>query len=279
LPSKNESEIRERATQLLEHLEIAESESHTHHMWDSGNFRWAAAVVREVLALLASRETPRQAEEELTHMDNLNGSTVRATGGQNQPVADTDGKSSLRWVRKFIEYARYELEPGAMQLGDQFPRQADADKAIAVIDAVMESGVGLIASERDRQMSREGWTNEHDDAHDNDELLIAAVWYLDQGFGFDMGLRLPPWPWERSWWKPSDDLVRNLVKAGALIAAEIDRLQRQQAVAKAGERQVRTCPRCQNDTSASDVIDGRCGECRLHEDDAGWADEAEGPLN
>jgi hypothetical protein len=106
LPSKNESEIRERATQLLEHLEIAESESHTHQIWDSGNFRWAAAVVREVLALLASRETPRQEEE-------------------------------LQWVRKFIEYARYELEPGEMQLGDQFPRQGDADKAIGILDRIL----------------------------------------------------------------------------------------------------------------------------------------------
>jgi hypothetical protein len=37
-----------------------------------------------------------------------------------------------------------------------------------------------------------------------------------------------PWPpsWSYNWWKPSDDPIRNLVKAGALIAAEIDRLQR-----------------------------------------------------
>jgi hypothetical protein len=36
------------------------------------------------------------------------------------------------------------------------------------------------------------------------------------------------WPWDPSWWKPSPDPIRNLVKAGALIAAEIDRLQRRQ---------------------------------------------------
>jgi hypothetical protein len=34
------------------------------------------------------------------------------------------------------------------------------------------------------------------------------------------------WPWDNKYWKPSEDKVRNLVKAGALIAAEIDRLQR-----------------------------------------------------
>jgi hypothetical protein len=32
------------------------------------------------------------------------------------------------------------------------------------------------------------------------------------------------WPWEPEGWKPSDDPIRNLVKAGSLIAAEIDRL-------------------------------------------------------
>lgn len=34
------------------------------------------------------------------------------------------------------------------------------------------------------------------------------------------------WPWDENWWKPSLDPIRNLVKAGALLAAEIDRLQR-----------------------------------------------------
>jgi hypothetical protein len=34
------------------------------------------------------------------------------------------------------------------------------------------------------------------------------------------------WPWDEKWWKPSTNPIRNLVKAGALIAAEIDRLQR-----------------------------------------------------
>ena len=33
------------------------------------------------------------------------------------------------------------------------------------------------------------------------------------------------WPWNVVWWKPTpDDRIRELAKAGALIAAEIDRL-------------------------------------------------------
>jgi hypothetical protein len=37
------------------------------------------------------------------------------------------------------------------------------------------------------------------------------------------------WPWDRAWWKPSpNNRIRDMEKAGALIAAEIDRLQRSQ---------------------------------------------------
>lgn len=43
----------------------------------------------------------------------------------------------LQWVKKFIEYARYELQPGEATIGSQFPHQADADKAIATINEVL----------------------------------------------------------------------------------------------------------------------------------------------
>jgi hypothetical protein len=44
----------------------------------------------------------------------------------------------------------------------------------------------------------------------------------------------PMWPWKPDWWKPSpgtdeEARIRELAKAGALIAAEIDRLQRAKA--------------------------------------------------
>ena len=94
------------------------------------------------------------------------------------------------------------------------------------------TGIELIAAERQRQVTEEGWTPEHDDQHEGNELLQAAVWYLDNGAVFDFGLTLPPWPWEPDAWKPSDDLIKQLTKAGALIAAEIDRLQRAQVAAE-----------------------------------------------
>ena len=92
------------------------------------------------------------------------------------------------------------------------------------------SGTDLIAAERERQQSEEGWDFQHDDEHDGGELARAAAMYalppeMRQGGVPINGTFL--WPWENRWWKPSpDDRVKELVKAGALIAAEIDRLGR-----------------------------------------------------
>lgn len=93
------------------------------------------------------------------------------------------------------------------------------------------SGIELITAERQRQITEEGWTAEHDDEHRHAELLEAAHCYSHAA---RTGVLHPPngWPWEPSWWKPTDDPIRNLTKAGALIAAEIDRLQRQRKTTK-----------------------------------------------
>lgn len=103
------------------------------------------------------------------------------------------------------------------------------------------SGVALIATERARQINVEGYTPEHDDGHPY-EMARAAACYLRVGARLPMMVYPPPdeWPWEAAAWKPAEDDtteadVRNLVKAGALIAAEIDRLQRVAALGE-GER-------------------------------------------
>lgn len=87
------------------------------------------------------------------------------------------------------------------------------------------NGIELIAEERLRQVSQEGWTKYHDDRHVYHELAHAAICYAKPGIRAQTPAN-PPWPWAPEWWKPSEDRIRNLVKAGALIAAEIDRLQR-----------------------------------------------------
>lgn len=123
----------------------------------------------------------------------------------------------------------------------------------------MKTGIELIADERAAQVSREGWTTGHDDEHRDASLAtVAACYALDtQEFRRasrtdeeDIALRgetpiyakvkrtyrvpiLWPRSWHPFWWKPKDR-VRDLVRAGALIAAEIDRLQRAKASPQRG---------------------------------------------
>lgn len=109
-----------------------------------------------------------------------------------------------------------------------------------------DDGVGLIAAERARQVAKEGWTAEHDDDHDLEQMARAAACYAQPDrirgtkmLGYYQPSRSPKvrmivpvdWPWAWEWWKPEpDNRIRELVKAGALIAAEIDRLQRASAL-------------------------------------------------
>lgn len=87
-------------------------------------------------------------------------------------------------------------------------------------------GATLIAAERDRQPTEEGFTAEHDEHHGSNELAWAAWSYIDRAVGeHDPDDASPPamWPWSPSWWKPGKSPLRLLIIAGALIAAEIDR--------------------------------------------------------
>ncbi len=81
-----------------------------------------------------------------------------------------------------------------------------------------------IAAERARQISKEGWSREHDATHDGNEMYDAAIVYLT--FDADTPLRADGtpdgWPWEAAWFKPKDRL-RNLERAGALFIAERER--------------------------------------------------------
>jgi hypothetical protein len=97
------------------------------------------------------------------------------------------------------------------------------------------SGMDLIAAERRRQVEQEGWTAEHDDEHVAGELARAAVAYgitaVWQQFAVVPPVEEEPdpaigWPWGTEEYKPGKSAVATLVKAGALIAAEIDRVER-----------------------------------------------------
>jgi hypothetical protein len=94
-----------------------------------------------------------------------------------------------------------------------------------------------IAAERKRQIEAEGWTVAHDDEHHRGEIARAASVYAYCGSvetGRDSILANPVsgtdfidrlWPWDWKWFKPKDRR-QDLVRAGALIVAEIERLDR-----------------------------------------------------
>lgn len=105
--------------------------------------------------------------------------------------------------------------------------------------------------ERERQKQEEGWTPEHDDTHDAGEMARAAAVYAytstlteAQASAWQERLQKPPpavtfkgetyiapgilralWPWAPSWFKPKNRR-RDLIRAAALIVAEIERLDR-----------------------------------------------------
>lgn len=88
-----------------------------------------------------------------------------------------------------------------------------------------------VLAERRRQVEAEGWTPEHDDEHADASMAIAAAVYclIDArpytGLGMDAMRLTYHMNWDTGWLKRSGPR-RNLVKAGALILAEIERLDR-----------------------------------------------------
>lgn len=92
----------------------------------------------------------------------------------------------------------------------------------------MLQAMSLVRAERDRQKKIEGWSIEHDDAHTDGAMALAAGIYFLHAEGRctmrDDGSPVG-WPWDAAWWKPKTP-ERDLVRAGALYLAEQERLQR-----------------------------------------------------
>jgi hypothetical protein len=97
----------------------------------------------------------------------------------------------------------------------------------------VQTGIERIAAERKRQIEEEGFTVKHDDQYKDGELVMVAACYTlpekvkKVRLGLSMTIQQILWPWHEVYWKPTpENRIRELEKAGALIAAEIDRLLR-----------------------------------------------------
>lgn len=95
----------------------------------------------------------------------------------------------------------------------------------------MSPAMLAIIAERERQKSVEGWTEEHDDKYPPGELARAGACYALHAPRYETRGSTPSfkilelWPWRQMYWKPTG-FRRDLVKAGALIVAEIERSDR-----------------------------------------------------
>lgn len=109
----------------------------------------------------------------------------------------------------------------------------------------MSKAIEDVIAERRRQIEGEGWTLKHDDAHADFSLAKAACIYgvgatlgepsravMDEfGASGTPGWMKDLWPFDIKWWKPSTRR-RDLIKAAALIIAEIERIDRADAASK-----------------------------------------------
>ena len=120
---------------------------------------------------------------------------------------------------------------------DDTPQPAP-DAAARLVEVETPRALLDVMTERVRQVEVEGFERQYDDAYQSRDLAAAAACYaMIAGAHQREVFSAPPigWPWAKSWWKPTDPR-RDLVKAGALILAEIERLDR--AACKAARNKV-----------------------------------------
>jgi hypothetical protein len=130
---------------------------------------------------------------------------------------------------------------GRINLFTPFKHEAHNKNITELVNAKLAeweklTGVELIAQERKRQIEVEGFSAEHDDELINGELSNAAACYalspeyLAMTFDDDGSFLHTVFPFNMEWYKQTmGDRKRDLVKAGALVAAELDRLNRMEA--------------------------------------------------
>lgn len=110
-----------------------------------------------------------------------------------------------------------------------------SDPSTAEGKRIMSTGIELIAAEQGRARTEEGYDAEHDRGKAHDLIRAARAYAYEARIGTaarEAGMAyFPPshpmtdeWPWANQYWKPTGDPIRDLTKAGGLIASAIDSL-------------------------------------------------------
>ncbi|HGY5040831.1 TPA: hypothetical protein ACNV29_001634 [Klebsiella oxytoca] len=186
-----------------------------------------------------------------THEESKELARLALAALDSEPVAEVCEDYAIRYISsgpapkeglhpgdKLYRHAQQLLVPDALEKAQQENTDGVAGMAesyettismlrsrIAELESrTVTAAAADVLAERQRQVTAEGWTAERDDGYQNSELADAAACYAIHAH--NQGFSTPAhWPWSQDWWKQTSPR-RDLVKAGALILAEIERLDR-----------------------------------------------------
>ena len=83
------------------------------------------------------------------------------------------------------------------------------------------TAINLVKEEREKQINKHGYTTTHDRQCPRKAVLYGALAYLNSVI-YSPAIGIEDWPFEEESFKPEGN-VNNLVKAAAMIIAEIDK--------------------------------------------------------
>lgn len=89
----------------------------------------------------------------------------------------------------------------------------------------MSKAIEDVLAERRRQIEVEDFSSTYDDMATRGQLASAGACYALTASGTPIAVIETLWPWAAKWWKPTT-VRRNLIKAAALLLAEIERIDR-----------------------------------------------------
>lgn len=227
---------REKERESLSHEQMIDQERKRRALWDMVHGPLDLAAAAPVVDPVQAAADAASVGHLANLLDHQSALLARAMGAMkaleltasaiNESQGDLDARIPCEAWATFVDARAALLYDVA-----QSPVADTADPADALSQAARD-----VLAERQRQISVEGWTPERDDRYPTGDLASAAACYAMQGrFHYPApGKPGPNWPWAPEWWKPST-YRRNLEKSGALIIAEIERLDRAAIAAQAAQ--------------------------------------------
>ncbi|MBO8135539.1 hypothetical protein [Dickeya fangzhongdai] len=152
------------------------------------------------------------------------------------------GSATPEYEEQLISFAEKACRAAMLQAGNSPVIPDSSSDHIPDATKMVSAAVRDVIAERQHQITAEGWTPEHDDEHVGFEMSFAAATYIlhiAQSYGGQPYKHITPseiWPWDLKWLKFAPGPRRSLVKAAALILAEIDRLDRAAHGGEGGNR-------------------------------------------